>query len=413
MAFTPIPEVLADIRAGRMVVLVDDENRENEGDLCMAAEFATPEAINFMARFGRGLICLALTDERCEALDLPMQVAHNTARFQTAFTVSIDAATGITTGISAADRARTIEICLRKDTRPADLVRPGHIFPLRARRGGVLERAGQTEGGVDLARLAGCQPAGVICEIMNDDGTMARLPQLHEFCKTHGLKLASVEDLIEYRRRHEKLIEKVTVTDMPTKYGMFRAHLYRSLTDEYLHIALCAGGVGEPGPDGRPVTQPDPVLIRVHSECLTGDIFGSLRCDCGDQLQAALKQIAAAGKGVLLYIRQEGRGIGLANKLKAYALQDQGQDTVEANHSLGLPADLRHYGTGCQILTDLGLRKLRVLTNNPKKLVALAGYGLEMVERVPIAIPPNPANARYLQTKKDKLGHLLGDAESP
>ncbi len=412
MPFTPIPEILDEIRAGRMIVLVDDENRENEGDLCMAAEFATPEAINFMARFGRGLICLTLTEERCLALDLPMQVSRNTSRFETAFTVSIDAATGITTGISAADRARTIELCLRKDARPSDLVRPGHIFPLRARRGGVLERAGQTEGGVDLARLAGLQPAGVICEIMNDDGTMARLPELHEFCARHKIKLASVEDLIEYRRHTEKLIEKVAVADMPTKYGTFRAHLYRSMTDEYLHIALCAGGVGEPAPDGRATSQPDPVLVRVHSECLTGDIFGSLRCDCGDQLQSALRQIAEAGKGVLLYIRQEGRGIGLANKMKAYALQDQGQDTVEANHSLGLPADLRHYGIGCQILMDLGVRKLRVLTNNPKKLVALHGYGLEMVERVPIAIPPNPANARYLKAKKEKMGHMLED-ETP
>ncbi len=413
MPFTPIPEVLDEIRAGRMIVLVDDENRENEGDLCMAAEFATPEAVNFMARFGRGLICLALTEERCLALDLPMQVARNTSRFETAFTVSIDAATGITTGISAADRARTIDLCLRKDARPSDLVRPGHIFPLRARRGGVLERAGQTEGGVDLARLAGLQPAGVICEIMNDDGTMARLPELHEFCARHKIKLASVEDLIEYRRHTEKLIEKVAVADMPTRFGTFRAHLYRSMTDEYLHIALCAGGVGEPGPDGRTPTQADPVLVRVHSECLTGDIFGSLRCDCGDQLQSALRQISEAGKGVLLYIRQEGRGIGLANKMKAYALQDQGQDTVEANHSLGLPADLRHYGIGCQILMDLGVRKLRVLTNNPKKLVALHGYGLEMVERVPIAIPPNSSNARYLQVKKEKLGHLIGEDDQP
>lgn len=413
MPFSPIPDVLEDIRNGRMIVLVDDENRENEGDLCMAAEFATPDAINFMARFGRGLVCLALTEERCLTLDLPMQVSRNTSRFETAFTVSIDAATGITTGISSADRARTIELCLRKDSRPTDLVRPGHVFPLRARRGGVLERAGQTEGAVDLSRLAGLQPAGVICEIMNDDGTMARLPQLVEFCAKHKLKLASVESLIEYRRHTEKLIEKVAVADMPTRFGSFRAHLYRSLTDEFLHIALCAGGVGEPGPDGRAPMQPEPVLVRVHSECLTGDIFGSLRCDCGDQLQSALRQIAAAGRGVLLYIRQEGRGIGLENKMKAYALQDQGQDTVEANTSLGLPPDLRNYGIGCQILTDLGVRKLRVLTNNPKKLVALHGYGLEMVERVPIAIPPNPVNARYLRTKRDKMGHLLGDDDKP
>ncbi|MBI2921523.1 MAG: bifunctional 3,4-dihydroxy-2-butanone-4-phosphate synthase/GTP cyclohydrolase II [Planctomycetes bacterium] len=413
MAFTPIPEILQEIRAGRMVVLVDDENRENEGDLCMAAQFANPEAVNFMAKFGRGLVCLAVTPERADALDLAPQTPHNTSRFETAFTVSVDAATGITTGISAADRARTIEIALRKDSRPADLVRPGHIFPLRARPGGVLERAGQTEGAVDLARLAGLNPAGVICEIMNEDGTMARLPELHEFCRRHALKLASVEDLIEYRRRNEKLIEKIAVANLPTRFGTFRAHLYRSLTDEYLHIALCAGGVGEPGPDGRALPQRDPVLVRVHSECLTGDIFGSLRCDCGDQLQAALRQISEAGRGVLLYIRQEGRGIGLANKIKAYALQDAGQDTVEANQSLGLPADLRHYGIGCQILVDLGLSKLRVLTNNPKKLVALHGYGLEMVERVPIAAPPTPENLDYLRTKRDKMGHLLEDLQLP
>jgi 3,4-dihydroxy 2-butanone 4-phosphate synthase/GTP cyclohydrolase II len=409
MAFTPIPEVLADIRAGRMIVLVDDENRENEGDLYIAAEYATPDAINFMARWGRGLICLALTEERANALDLPLQTTRNTAKYGTAFTVSVDAATGITTGISAADRARTVEVALRKDARPSDLARPGHVFPLRARPGGVLERAGQTEGAVDLARLAGLAPAGVICEIMNEDGSMARLPELENFCRTHGLRLASVEDLIEYRRRNEKLIEKVALANLPTKAGMFRAHLYRSLTDEYLHVALCAGGVGEPGPDGRAVPQTDPVLVRVHSECLTGDIFGSLRCDCGDQLQAALRQISEAGKGVLLYIRQEGRGIGLENKLKAYSLQDAGQDTVQANHSLGLPADLRHYGIGCQILVDLGLSKLRVLTNNPRKLVALHGYGLEMVERVPILIAPNPENRSYLVAKRDKLGHLLGD----
>jgi len=413
MPFTPIPEILEEIRAGRMIVLVDDENRENEGDLLMAAEKVTPEAINFMARFGRGLICLALTEEKTQTLDLPLQVAKNTSRFETAFTVSVDAATGITTGISAADRARTVQIAIRGDARPADLVRPGHIFPLRARRGGVLERAGQTEGAVDLARLAGLIPAGVICEIMNDDGTMSRLPHLLEFCRRHGVKLASVEDLIEYRRRHEKLIEKVAVANLPTRFGPFRAHLYRSRTDEYLHIALCAGGIGEPGPDGSSVPQKDPVLIRVHSECLTGDIFGSLRCDCGDQLQAALRQISHAGKGVLLYIRQEGRGIGLVNKMKAYALQDQGQDTVEANRSLGLPADLRDYGIGCQILVDLGLSKLRVLTNNPKKLVALHGYGLEMIERVPIEVAPNEKNLDYLRAKRDQLGHLLGDLGAP
>jgi 3,4-dihydroxy 2-butanone 4-phosphate synthase/GTP cyclohydrolase II len=409
----PVPELLEAIRAGRMIVLVDDENRENEGDLVVAAEKITPEIVNFMTRFGRGLVCLALTEERCNALDLPLQTPVNTSRFETAFTVSIDAASGVTTGISAADRARTIQVALRKDSRPADLVRPGHVFPLRARRGGVLERAGQTEGAVDLARLAGLAPAGVICEIMNEDGTMARLPQLVQFCRTHGLPLGSVEDLIEYRRRNEKLIEKVAVANLPTRFGDFRAHLYRSLTDDYLHIALCAGGVGDPGPDGRVAPQTGPVLVRVHSECLTGDIFGSLRCDCGDQLQAALRQIAAEGKGVLLYIRQEGRGIGLAAKLKAYALQDAGQDTVQANASLGFPPDLRHYGIGCQILVDLGLSKLRVMTNNPKKLVALHGYGLELLERVPIAVEPNPANRKYLETKRDKMGHLLGGFDAP
>ncbi|NUN48033.1 MAG: bifunctional 3,4-dihydroxy-2-butanone-4-phosphate synthase/GTP cyclohydrolase II [Candidatus Brocadiae bacterium] len=413
MPLSPIPEILKEIRDGRMIVLVDDENRENEGDLCMAAEAVTPEAINFMARFGRGLVCLALTEDHCRTLDLPMQAEQNSSRFGTAFTVSVDASTGVTTGISAADRARTIQVALRKDARPADLSRPGHIFPLRARPGGVLTRAGQTEGAVDLARLAGLRPAGVICEIMNDDGTMARMPELEQFCRVHNLKLASVEDLIEYRRQNEKLIEKLSVANLPTRFGTFRAHLYRSLTDEYLHIALCAGGVGEAGPDGRVPEQPDPVLVRVHSECLTGDIFGSLRCDCGDQLQSALTQIEAAGRGVLLYIRQEGRGIGLTNKMKAYALQDQGHDTVEANHALGLPTDLRHYGVGCQILNDLGVRRIRLLTNNPKKLVALNGYGLELVERVPIPIAATAESRRYLAAKRDKMGHLIDEPRLP
>ncbi|HXG61064.1 MAG TPA: bifunctional 3,4-dihydroxy-2-butanone-4-phosphate synthase/GTP cyclohydrolase II [Planctomycetota bacterium] len=404
--FASIPEVLEDIRAGRMVILVDDESRENEGDLVMAAEKVTPEAVNFMARHGRGLICLTLTPEKCAALDLPPMAPQNSSKFGTAFTVTIDAAQGITTGISAHDRARTILTAVDDRCAPADLVRPGHVYPIRAREGGVLVRAGHTEGSVDLARLAGLKPAGVICEIMNDDGTMARLPDLLAFARRHGLKVATIAQLIEYRRRKERLIERIVAVRMPTRFGDFRLHLYKSRVDDYLHVALCKGDVGEEK-DGETVVQTEPVLVRVHSECLTGDVFHSLRCECGEQLEAALGMIERAGRGVLLYIRQEGRGIGLINKLRAYHLQDEGHDTVEANARLGLPADLREYGTGAQILYDLGVRKMRLLTNNPKKVHSIAGYGLEIVEQLPIEIPPNEHNRRYLRAKRDKLGHTF------
>ncbi|MEK7448849.1 MAG: bifunctional 3,4-dihydroxy-2-butanone-4-phosphate synthase/GTP cyclohydrolase II [Planctomycetota bacterium] len=400
--FASIPEVLAELRAGRMIVLVDDEDRENEGDLTMAAEKITPEAINFMAKYGRGLICLTLSEEKADELHLPPMVRDNTSKFGTAFTVSIDAQTGVTTGISASDRARTIITCVKDKCNPNELVRPGHIFPLRAKQGGVLVRSGQTEGSVDLARLAGLKPAGVICEIMNEDGTMARVPQLIEFCKQHGLKMTSIAELIRYRRKTEKLIEFASVAKLPTEYGLFDLYLYRSQVDEYLHLALCKGNIGK-----NKKIHSEPVLVRVHSECLTGDIFGSRRCDCGEQLRAALKLIARAGKGVVLYMRQEGRGIGLENKLKAYALQDKGWDTVEANKELGLPVDLRDYGIGAQILTDLGIRKIKLLTNNPRKLIALDGYGLKITERVPIKIKARKENKKYLKTKKEKLGHLI------
>ncbi|RMH04513.1 MAG: bifunctional 3,4-dihydroxy-2-butanone-4-phosphate synthase/GTP cyclohydrolase II [Planctomycetota bacterium] len=409
MVYATVEEAIEDIRQGRMVILVDDPRRENEGDLVIAAEKVTPEAINFMRKEGGGLICLALDGAICDSLGLRPQVAENTSRMGTAFLESIEAREGVTTGISAGDRARTIQVAVDPETRPSDLARPGHVFPLRARDGGVLVRPGQTEGSVDLARLAGLRPAGVICEIMNDDGSMARLPELEAFAERHGLRILTIEALIEYRRRREKLIERVVAdVRLPTRFGEFRLHLYRSRTDGKEHVALTYGW--SPAPDDAEEKFPrleEPVVTRVHSECLTGDLFGSLRCDCGQQLHSALQRIVEAGRGVLLYIRQEGRGIGLANKLKAYKLQEQGADTVEANERLGFPADMREYGIGAQILNDLGVRRMRLLTNNPRKMAGLKGYGLEIEEHLPIPTPPGEHNARYLRTKRDKLGHLL------
>ncbi len=392
-----VESVVADLRKGRMVIVVDDADRENEGDLIMAAQWATPEAINFMARFGRGLICVATTGERLKQLGIEQMVARNRESFKTDFQVSVDAASGISTGISAADRARTIQIMADPTAVPNDLVAPGHVFPLRAKPGGVLQRSGHTEAVVDLVQLAECRPIGVLCEIMNDDGTMARLPELIKFARKHKLKICSIEALIQHRRSIEKLIERVEVVKMPTDYGDFDLYLYRSKLDDQHHLALVRGDVA---------TQ-DQVLVRVHSECLTGDVFGSRRCDCGPQLHSAMRQIADAGHGVIVYMRQEGRGIGLAPKIKAYKLQEQGYDTVEANKKLGYGMDLREYGLGAQILTDLGLKRIRLLTNNPKKVVGLEGYGLEIVEQVPIKIRPNIHNALYLKTKREKLGHLL------
>jgi 3,4-dihydroxy 2-butanone 4-phosphate synthase/GTP cyclohydrolase II len=395
--FDSTEEGIAAIARGEMVVLVDDEDRENEGDLTLAADKVTPEAINFMAVHGRGLICLSLTAERVEELQLPPMAAENTAQFGTAFTVAIDARDGVTTGISAADRAHTIKAAIDPKTRPGDLARPGHVFPLRAMPGGVLRRAGQTEGSVDLSRMAGLSPAGVICEIMNEDGTMARVPQLMSFARQHGLKILTIKDLIRYRIRNERLIHRVADAGIPSAYGDFRAILYENDLDHYQHIAFVKGEIG------RDV----PTLVRVHSECLTGDVFGSLRCDCGDQLHRAMEMIEEEGFGVVVYMRQEGRGIGLANKLKAYGLQDGGKDTVEANIALGFKPDLRDYGVGAQILVDLGVGEIRLLTNNPRKIVGLEGYGLRVVDRVPIEIRPHETNVRYLRTKKAKLGHLL------
>lgn len=395
--FNTIDEAIEDIAKGRMVILVDDEDRENEGDLCMAAEKVTPEAINFMAKYGRGLICLSLTPERVEALKLPMMAENNTSSFGTAFTVSIEAKRGVTTGISAADRARTILTAIDPATRPEDLARPGHVFPLKAKPGGVLQRAGQTEGSVDLARLAGLYPAGVICEIMNDDGTMARVPELMEFAKRHNLKIVTIKDLIHYRMRTESFVKRIADVSLPTEFGDFRAIAYSNEMDSNVHIALVKGKI----------TPSDRVLVRVHSECLTGDVFGSHRCDCGPQLHKAMRMINEEGKGVILYMRQEGRGIGLANKLRAYELQDKGLDTVEANIKLGFKPDLRDYGIGAQILVDLGVRQMRLMTNNPKKIIGLEGYGLKIVERVPIETKPHEKNIAYLRTKKKKLGHIL------
>ncbi len=384
-----------------MIVLVDDEDRENEGDLIMGAEKVTPEAINFMATHGRGLICLSLTGKRCEELELPLMAKDKDSRFGTAFTVSVDAASGINGGVSAQERSHTILTATNEECGPEDLVRPGHIFPLRAREGGTLVRAGHTEGSIDLSRLAGLKPAGVLCEIMDSDGGMARVPELLKFTRDHGIKLATIADLIEYRRHKEKLIEKVIDVDLPTPLGRFRLHCYKSLIDEYLYLVLTAGDVGKGS------VQKEPVLVRVHSECLTGDIFDSLRCDCGSQLHEALRRIAKKGTGALLYMRQEGRGIGLINKLKSYALQEEGLDTVQANLKLGLPVDPREYGIGAQILRDLGIRRLLLLTNNPKKTGGLRDYGLEICEQIPIVIPPNIHNHSYLKAKRDKLRHLL------
>jgi len=407
--FSEIPEVLEELRQGRMIVLVDDEDRENEGDLVCAAEKVTPEIINFMARYGRGLICLPLPPEKCDALGLYPQTAENTAKFQTAFTVSIDAAEGITTGISAADRAKTIQTAIAEDAKPSDLVRPGHIFPLRAREGGVLVRAGQTEGAVDLMRLAGLKSAGVICEVMNEDGTMARVPQLLEFCEKHNLKIVSIAKLIEYRLQRESQVKRIEEVYLPTDYGEFRLLAYQSITSAEPHLALCKGDVGKLDGDGNPILHNEPVLVRVHSECMTGDLFRSQRCECGYQLVAAMKMIEQAGKGALIYLRQEGRGIGLTNKLHAYKLQEQGLDTVEANLRLGFRPDRRDYGIGAQICRDLGLRDIRILTNNPKKISRLEVYGIKIVEQIPLRAKPTKHNIDYLRAKKYRLGHMLDE----
>jgi len=409
VTFSEVPQILEELKAGRMVVLVDDESRENEGDLCIAAEKVTPEAVTFMARFGCGLICLALTEEHADTLGLPPMTEFNTSRLGTAFTVSVDASVGVSTGISAADRARTILAAVADGAQPNDLARPGHVFPLRARDGGVLVRAGQTEGAVDLCRLAGLKTAGVICEVMNEDGTMARLPDLERFTERHNLKMCSVAQIIEYRRHREKLVKRTVSVKLPTRWGEFDLHMYRSVVDPHAHLALTMGGIGsDSAPDD--IANRD-VMVRVHSECLTGDLFESLRCDCGAQLRTALTMIGDEGLGVLLYMRQEGRGIGLEAKLHAYRLQEQGLDTVEANEQLGFPPDKRDYGVGAQILADLGLSRIRLLTNNPKKIVGLQAYGLKIVERLPLVVGRSDENRKYLRTKRDKLGHMFDQSE--
>lgn len=398
MPVSTVEEALSDLREGKVIILVDDEDRENEGDFVVAAEKVTPEIINFMALHGRGLICLTLTEERCRELDLPQMVSRNTAKYGTAFTVSIEAKKGVTTGISAADRAHTVRTAVDDNCGAEDLDRPGHVFPIQARSGGVLVRAGQTEGSVDLARLAGLKPAGVLCEIMNPDGTMARMPELRVVARRFGLKIVTIADLLTYVLRHERLVTKVAQTVLPTRFGDFVAQAYRNEVDGQEHVALVKGNIDDP----------EPILVRVHSECVTGDVFHSLRCDCGEQMENALNAIQDEGRGVFLYMSQEGRGIGLANKMKAYELQDGGKDTVEANLELGFAPDLRDYGIGAQILVDLGVKEIKLLTNNPKKIVGLEGYGLKIVERIPIEVTARRENIRYLTAKKEKLGHLLG-----
>ncbi len=402
MGLTTIPQAIKDIKDGKFVIVVDDEDRENEGDLVIAAEKVTADSINFMAKYGRGLICMPLTGERLDALRIPMMVNNNTSLFGTPFAIAVEAREGTTTGISAADRAKTVQVLIDPKTKSEDILMPGHMFPLRARDGGVLVRAGQTEATVDLARMAGLMPAGVLCEIMNEDGTMARMPQLKIFAKKHGLNIISVADLIAYRYRHERLVQRVAEAKLPTPFGKFKVIAFKSRTDPDEHLALVMGDVNTE----------EPVLVRVHSQCLTGDVFHSLRCDCGEQIEMAMKRIAEEGRGVVLYMRQEGRGIGIHNKIKAYALQDKGMDTVEANIELGFKPDQRDYGIGAQILADLGIRKMRLMTNNPKKMSGLESYGLTITEQLPITTQPNPHNRRYLKTKQKKMGHLLTIADA-